>query len=103
MSDRIGPVAVLPDDGSGPLLPGAGAQSDDTQQTIDEEVRRLVDDAHADVTRLLTEHRDQLRSLAEALLESETLDAAEAYAAAGVPARPSQLEQPPAAAVAAGA
>jgi cell division protease FtsH len=66
------------------------------QQTIDEEVRRLVDDAHADVTQLLTEHRDQLLSLAEALLEAETLDAAEAYAAAGVAPKPPQLEQPPA-------
>jgi cell division protease FtsH len=96
MSDRIGPVAVLPDDGSGPLLPGAAAQSQGMQQTIDEEVRRLVDDAHADVTQLLTEHRDQLLSLAEALLEAETLDAAEAYAAAGVAPKPPQLEQPPA-------
>jgi cell division protease FtsH len=102
MSDRIGPVAVLPDDGAAPLVPGTGAQSEDTQQTIDQEVRRLVDDAHAEVTRMLTEHRDQLRSLAEALLEAETLDAAEAYAAAGVPARPAHLEQPPAAGVVAG-
>ncbi|MGI9097408.1 MAG: ATP-dependent zinc metalloprotease FtsH [Solirubrobacteraceae bacterium] len=104
MSDRIGPVNVLPDDGSGPLLPGGVAQSQGTQQTIDAEVRRLVDEAHADVTRLLTEHREQLRSLADALLASETLDMAEAYAAAGVPARLPQLdEQPPAAAIAAGA
>ena len=101
MSDRIGPVNVLPDDGSGPLLPGGVAQSQDTQQTLDAEVRRLVDEAHADVTRLLTEHREQLRSLAEALLESETLDMAEAYAAAGVPARTPQLEEAPAAAIAA--
>jgi cell division protease FtsH len=96
MSDRIGPVAVLPDDGAGPLLPGAGTQSEDTQQTIDQEVRRLVDDAHVDVTRLLTEHRDQLLSLADALLQAETLDAVEAYAAAGVAPKPSQFEQPPA-------
>jgi cell division protease FtsH len=102
MSDLIGPVAVLPDDGSGPPLPGAGAQSEDLQQTIDQEVRRLVVDAHADVTQLLTEHRDQLRSLAEALLEAETLDAVQAYAAAGVPARRAQLEQPSAAGIAAG-
>jgi cell division protease FtsH len=102
MSDRIGPVLVLPDDGSAPLLPGVSAQSQSTQQTFDQEVRRLIDDAHADVTQLLTEHRDQLRSLAEALLESETLDAVDAYAAASVPARPAQPEHPPAAAMAAG-
>jgi hypothetical protein len=52
---------------------------------------------------MLTEHVDQLRSLAEALLEAETLDEVHAYAAAGVPARPAELEQPPPAAIAAGA
>jgi cell division protease FtsH len=102
MSDRIGPVAVLPDDGAGPLGSGAGAQSEDTQQTIDQEVRRLVDDAHAEVTRMLTEHRGQLLSLAQALLEAETLDAAEAYAAAGVPPWPAHAEQPPAVGAGAG-
>jgi cell division protease FtsH len=103
MSDRIGPIAVLPDDGAGPLLPGAGAQSEHTQQAIDQEVRRLVDDAHAAVMRMLSEHQDQLRSLAEALLDAETLDEVDAYAAAGVPARPAQPERPPAAGIAAGA
>ena len=32
------------------------------------------------------EHRDQLESLTQALLKEETLDALDAYAAAGVPA-----------------
>ena len=50
-------------------------------------MRRLVERAHQDVTRLLTERRDQLDSLAQALLRAETLDAIDAYAAAGVPAR----------------
>jgi cell division protease FtsH len=54
---------------------------------IDEEVRRLVEGAHEDVTRLLSDHREQLDSLAQALLKSETLDALDAYAAAGVPLR----------------
>ena len=38
----------------------------------------------AQVTRLLGDHRAQLESLAQALLKAETLDAPEAYAAAGV-------------------
>ena len=94
MSDRIGPIAVLPSDGSGPLLPGASETSADTQQLIDAEVRRIVDEGHAEVTRLLTDHRQQLDALAHALLETETLDAPEAYAAAGVAMRsaPAQLE-----------
>jgi cell division protease FtsH len=56
---------------------------------VDEEVRRLVDAAHEDVTRLLSEHRDQLEGLTQALLKAETLDSLDAYAAAGVPARAS--------------
>jgi len=87
MSDAVGPVAVLPADQQGPLLPGASETSEATQRLVDEEVRRLVESAHQDVTRLLTERRDQLDSLAQALLKAETLDALDAYAAAGVPAR----------------
>ena len=51
----------------------------------------MVDEAHAEVTQLLTDHRDQLDSLAHALLKAETLDAADAYAAAGVPMRAAEL------------
>ena len=47
-------------------------------------MRKLVEGSHQVVTRLLEEHRDQLESLARALLSAETLDAADAYAAAGL-------------------
>jgi cell division protease FtsH len=86
MSDAIGPVAVLAADGQGPFLPGVSETSEETQRQVDEQVRLLVDSAHDHVTRLLTEHRDQLEGLAQALLKAETLDALDAYAAAGVPA-----------------
>src|SRR5204863_5714327 len=55
MSEAIGPVAVLPSEANGPLLPGASETSQTTQQLVDQEVRRIVDDAHHDVTMLLTE------------------------------------------------
>src|SRR5438552_2707296 len=84
MSETIGPVAVLSSDGYGPLLPGVQETSESTQRLVDEEVRRLVEDAHEEVTRLLSDHRAQLESLAQALVKAETLDAPEAYAAAGV-------------------
>jgi cell division protease FtsH len=87
MSEKLGPITLLPSDGQGPLLPGASETSPQTQWLIDEEVRRIVDDAHAEVTRLLSGHREQLDSLTHALLDAETLDAADAYAAAGVPMR----------------
>ena len=85
MSPAIGPVAVLPREGQGPLLPGAAEVSSDTQRVVDEEVRRIVDEAHQQVLALLEQNRDKLDSLANALLEHETLDEDDAYAAAGVP------------------
>jgi cell division protease FtsH len=86
MSEAIGPIAVLPADGQGSFLPGVSETSEATQRLLDEEVRRLVEGAHEEVTRLLNQHRDQLESLTQALLKAETLDALDAYAAAGVPA-----------------
>jgi cell division protease FtsH len=84
MSRAIGPIAVLPSDGQGPLMPGASEVSEATHRLIDEEVRRIVEAAHAEVARLLSENRDRLDSLTEALLAAETLDEEEAYAAARV-------------------
>jgi cell division protease FtsH len=84
MSRAIGPIAVIPSEAQNPLLPGASEVSESTRKLIDDEVRRIVDEAHAAVTQLLTEHRDRLDSLTEALLGAETLDEDEAYAAARV-------------------
>jgi cell division protease FtsH len=84
MSETIGPIAVLPRDGQGPLLPGVAEVAPDTQKLVDDEVRRIVEEAHREVVTLLTDHRAQLDSLANALLEHETLDEDDAYAAAGV-------------------
>ena len=85
MSEAIGPLAVLPIDGAGPFLPGVSETSAATAQLVDEEIRRIVDAAHRRVTELLTGHREQLDSLAHALLAAETLDAIDAYAAASLP------------------
>jgi cell division protease FtsH len=84
MSEAIGPVAVLPRDGQGPLLPGVSEVSAETQRMIDEEVRKIVEQAHKEVVALLKENRGKLDSLAQALLEHETLDEDDAYRAAGV-------------------
>jgi len=92
MSDKIGPIAVLPSENAGPFLPGASETSQDTQRLIDQEIHRLVDEAHAEVTQLLTDHRAQLDNLSHALLKAETLDAADAYTAAGAPMREVELE-----------
>ncbi len=93
MSKTIGTIAVLPADGQGPFLPGAAEVSPETQQLIDDEVRSLVATAHDEVLELLREHRDKLDALAEALLEHETLDQLDAYAAAGI--APAAAEREP--------
>jgi len=55
-----------------------GAQiSPDTQEKIDAEVRRLVDEGYQEAKRILTEKRDDLERLAQGLLEYETLTGAE--------------------------
>ena len=85
MSDKLGPVTLLPSDGQSPLLPGASETSPQTQWLVDQEVQRLIEEAHASVTQLLTDRRQQLEGLARAVLAAETLDGPDAYAAAGVP------------------
>jgi cell division protease FtsH len=85
MSSAIGPIAVIPRDGTGPFLPGAADISPDTQRRVDDEVRRIVEESHQEVVALLQENRSKLDALATALLEHETLDEDDAYAAAGVP------------------
>jgi cell division protease FtsH len=92
MSDKLGPITWLPSDSQGPLLPGASDTSNQTHWLVDEEVHRLVDEAHEEVTQLLSEHRDALDNLAHALLKAETLDAPDAYAAAGVQMRGAELQ-----------
>jgi cell division protease FtsH len=84
MSPAIGPIAVLSQDGRGPLLPGADEASQRTQEIVDQEVRRIVDELYDETIELLTRERERLDSLASALLEHETLDEDDAYAAAGV-------------------
>jgi cell division protease FtsH len=88
MSRAIGPIAVLPSEAQNMLLPGASQTSEATQQLVDEEVRRIVDDAHGAVSKLLADHREQLDSLTAALLAAETLDEDAAYEAARVQREP---------------
>jgi cell division protease FtsH len=86
MSEAIGPIAVTVN-GDAPVWPGASEVSQRTQEMIDDEVRRIVDEAHEEVLALLGANRDKLDALTKALLERETLDEDEAYAVAGVPKR----------------
>ena len=75
MSDKLGPLQY--EQSQEGYLGMGGTQrlmmSDETSKLIDSEIRGLVDGAHAKATRLLKKHADELETLAQALLEYETL------------------------------
>jgi cell division protease FtsH len=87
-SKKVGLVSVLPRPGEESMFfPGTGPSSERTRELVDEEVRAVVDDCYTRAQKSLRTHRGQLESLAHALLEHETLDEVDAYAAAGIPRR----------------
>jgi cell division protease FtsH len=51
--------------------------SESTAQAIDAEVKRIIDEGYHRATQLITDHRDKLEAIANALLEHETLDGAQ--------------------------
>jgi cell division protease FtsH len=86
MSAAVGPVSVLPGAGQQPSFGFDGEEpAPATLELLDAEVRRILDEGDARASQILDEHRSQLESLVEALLAAETLDAEDAYRAAGIP------------------
>jgi cell division protease FtsH len=92
MSDRLGHIAWGT---PGPIFLGEELihtrdYSDHTAHVIDEEVTRILDEQAARASTDLRQHEAQLHALAAALLEDETLDAADITAIVGATgARPS--------------
>ena len=86
MSPKLGPINLTqPGDGAG----YREQFSEETARLLDEEVRRIVDECHQEAIRMLTENRDRLDRLVEALLKKDTLDQDEIYAATGLSRPPS--------------
>jgi cell division protease FtsH len=70
--------------------------SDATAKLIDDEIRRLIDEGESSARRILTEHLDDLHTIANALLEYETLSGEEVKALLrGDPIRVGGGEAPP--------
>jgi cell division protease FtsH len=84
MSEELGPLAIADGPQDGLLLPGSTPASPATLERVDEETRRIVEEAEDEVIRLVEGERGRLDALARALLERETLDQADAYRIAGV-------------------
>ncbi|MDR6263956.1 MULTISPECIES: ATP-dependent zinc metalloprotease FtsH [Rhodobacterales] len=78
MSEKLGNIdyANRQDTYLGPQSGGVNA-GPDTQEIIDAEVRKLVDEGYARAKQILTDHADQLENMAQGLLEYETLTGAE--------------------------
>jgi len=80
MSELLGPIAF--EEGSEQVFLGRdiGRQhvfSEQTLQTIDEEVKRIVTEQFERAHRILEDHREKVETLTAALLERETIDAGE--------------------------
>lgn len=77
MSEKIGPISYADRQGSdflGTELARGRDHSEQTAREIDEEVRRLLTDAHERARELVRSHKDQVESMAQALLIYETLN-----------------------------
>ncbi len=77
MSDRLGPIQYDSSDRSifiGRDFGTTKSYSEETAAIIDEEVKRIFDEAAAECERILTEHSDILIGVAEYLLEHETME-----------------------------
>jgi len=89
MSEKLGPISfVVPQDEGLPPAFQHQPYSEATSELIDAEVRRIVEECHREADRLLSEHRDKLDALAQALLKEESLDEKEIREVTG-------LGQPP--------
>ncbi|MET9932396.1 ATP-dependent zinc metalloprotease FtsH, partial [Streptomyces sp. NPDC006324] len=90
MSERVGRLTAIPSDAQQAYgLSAAPA----TLDTVDREMRRIVDECYEVALRRLDDHRDKLDALAEALLANETLEEDAAYRAAGI-VRPAPGPEP---------
>jgi cell division protease FtsH len=77
MSEVVGLVAVADEEQEvflGREIMQRRSVSEHTQRIVDEEVKRILDEAHQRAHSVLGEHRDLLESIAQSLLERETLD-----------------------------
>jgi cell division protease FtsH len=80
MSDRLGPLQYGKPDGEvflGRDYTRGQDLSNEVAAAIDEEVRKLITQAHEEARQILTTHSDALDRIAAVLMEKETIDAKE--------------------------
>ncbi|MGB2287596.1 MAG: ATP-dependent zinc metalloprotease FtsH, partial [Porticoccaceae bacterium] len=74
LNEKMGPILYGEDESQ---APGGGNThySEDTSREIDQEVRKILNEAYSTATKLLEENRDILEAMKDALIEFETIDA----------------------------
>ena len=76
LSEELGPLLYAEEDddpfGRG-MGGGAKAKSEDTQRRIDAEVKKIIDSCYAKAYQILTENRDILETMTQALIKYETI------------------------------
>ena len=78
MSDELGPISYESDFAVGDIwypIPGEREYSEKTAETIDQEIRKITDEAYKKAKELIEANKDKLDRIAKALLKYETLDA----------------------------
>ncbi len=79
LSEKLGPLMYAEEEGEVFLGGSAASQhasvSGETAKLIDSEVRSIIDQCYATAKQLLTDNRDKLDAMAEALMKYETIDA----------------------------
>lgn len=76
MSDKLGAVAYNDNSGDGSYMGMGGEKkySEETAKAIDDEVRRILDEAHEVAVKIITEKKKQVEIMTQMLIEFETLD-----------------------------
>lgn len=89
MTDALGPMVYIDNENSATGMSFNRAVSEDTQQRVDAEIRRILDEQYALAKRLLEENRDKVEAMTKALMEWETIDREQVQdIMAGLPLRP---------------
>ncbi|MFK7816078.1 MAG: ATP-dependent zinc metalloprotease FtsH [Gammaproteobacteria bacterium] len=77
LSEKMGPLSYGEDDGEvflGHSVTQHKSVSDDTANSIDQEIRRIIDTNYERAEKLLNENMDKLHCMAKALVKYETID-----------------------------
>ncbi len=74
MTDAMGPMVYLDDDATSPWNSPSRSISEHTQQMVDKEIRRIVDEQYKKATDILKTNSHKVENMVKALMEWETID-----------------------------